>query len=593
MINAIINRLKGSITNLPRLNNAKYLNQLKLFTKLNLKKKVLLMFLPILLVSTLSFLLIIYQIQSLKEDVNALKSSSNYISQLSNIQSFFQKETLLLNRFAINQDDSFVNEYKSAEKEFEQLISALESNPLAKSQASYINSIKTNHEEMKTIILTGLIPQIITYNQSGMEESQQELENKSNAIFADFSKMIEETKNQNDAIELSSSGSFQKVIVSSILSSLILIASLGLLYWFFSKMIVKPIIQLSALTDRISEGDLGSEKVKISSKDEIGSLQNSLNSMIDHLKEIIQQSHETANHVSHFSAELNKGAEEIYRSTSHVSTAIEQVNEGVEQQLSQNEKNHEKFHRILAEVEQIKDKSNFVFEQSSLATDEAEDGNSLIVTTDNDMNEISQSVQKFSEVIQELEKRSNEISSFVEIINKISKQTNLLALNATIEASRAGVHGKGFSVVANEVKDLAEKSRLSAEEITEVIGSIQNDVQQSSELMSVVLRKTEQGITNINKSGKKFDQIYALIKNITSNMKGVSHSSNDIYTNSQDVLYSLKESTSSAKESKSQMNHVSASSGQQLSFAEEISHSIVQLNNSSQELEKLLSRFSV
>jgi len=593
MINAGGDRMKSTQGNKSRLTNAHLFQNLGRLKHLNLKKKVLLMFLPIILVSTLSFLLIIYQIQSLKEDVNALKSNSSYVSHLSNIQAFFQQETLLLNRFAINKDDSFVREYKDTEKQFENLIEELEANPLASSQQSYIENIKANHQEMKQTILTGLIPQIITYNQKGMEESQEILEEKSNAIFNDFSSMIQETKKKNNAIEARSSGSFQKVILSSIISSIVLLGSLALLYWFFSKMIVKPIIQLSKVTDRISEGDLSSNTVEFRSKDEIGSLQNSLNSMVHHLKEIIQKSHETANHVSRFSSELNYGAREIYESSSQVSTSIEKVNDGVESQLGQNKLNHEKFIQILDEVEEIKDKSSYVFNQSSQASDEADEGNSLIGETYNDWHEISDSVERFSKVIYELERRSYEISSFVNIINKISKQTNLLALNATIEASRAGVNGKGFTVVANEVKNLAEQSQSAAEEITEVIESIQKDVEQSSELMSIVLDKTQQGTININKSGKKFDQIFTLIKEITNNMKGVSSSTNDIYNNSQHVLSSLEESTTNAKQSKTQMMNVSASSSQQLAFSKEISSSIEKLHHSSQELEKLLNRFSL
>jgi methyl-accepting chemotaxis protein len=216
------------------------------------------------------------------------------------------------------------------------------------------------------------------------------------------------------------------------------------------------------------------------SKDEIGKLVIACNEMFGSLRKLIGNVNETAQALSNSSKELSIGAEESTNASNQISTAIQEVSSSADITLLSTE---ESINAINSMVEKIKEitSTSLIASQSSNETEvEAENGNGAIQNMLQQMDQIKSPVHNSTLSVSLLGEHSKEISQVVEVIGNIAEQTNLLALNAAIEAARAGESGKGVSVVANEVRKLAEQSKNSTEQITTLINEVQEDINKTS-----------------------------------------------------------------------------------------------------------------
>jgi len=197
---------------------------------------------------------------------------------------------------------------------------------------------------------------------------------------------------------------------------------------------------------------------------------------------------------------------------------------------------------------------------------------------------INKSVQQSNEVIHALSNRSKEIGKIIEVIHSISNQTNLLALNAAIEAARAGEHGKGFSVVANEVRKLAEQSRESAKLISPLITEIQKDTEHSVQIMSEVLINAEDGLSISEATSNKFAQIISSTKEIGPQIEEVSATVQQMSAGLQEVTSQSGDIVSTASLNAGSAEEVAATSQEQLASMDEIAHSANYLTLLAEEL---------
>ena len=194
-------------------------------------------------------------------------------------------------------------------------------------------------------------------------------------------------------------------------------------------------------------------------------------------------------------------------------------------------------------------------------------------------------------MIQSLHKRSKEVSSILDVITGIANQTNLLALNAAIEAARAGEHGKGFAVVADEVRKLAEQSQQSAKEILTIIQGIEHDTESSVHIMSRVTDDVQAGVKVSNEAIEKFNQILQSTKEITPQMEEVSAIAQQISAAVQEVSATANELAIIAQANAATSEEVAAATEEQLASMEEISSSARALSAMAEELREILSHF--
>ncbi len=283
--------------------------------------------------------------------------------------------------------------------------------------------------------------------------------------------------------------SLNTLIMISLLSIFVSVVVLGAIYLVLRSILI-PLKNTTAFARQLAQGDL-TAKIDVTADDEMGELMKALNSMVDSFRASVE-------HVVEAIQKLMITAEQT-------STNTEQTNTSVQTQLTETTKMAEAIEQMNT---MARDVSQNTDDASTAATDanrEAATGKSSMEATVNQIKQLASELQSSGEVITKLENDSIEIGTVLDVIKGISEQTNLLALNAAIEAARAGEQGRGFAVVADEVRTLASRTQDSAEEISQMISKLQEGARNA---VAAINRGGEQ-------AKKSVDQAVATGENLT------------------------------------------------------------------------------
>ncbi len=209
------------------------------------------------------------------------------------------------------------------------------------------------------------------------------------------------------------------------------------------------------------------------------------------------------------------------------------------------------------------------------------------------MHFIRNSVSKASASILSLRNRSNEISQIINIITDVAEQTNLLALNAAIEAARAGEHGKGFAVVADEVKKLAEESKKSASRITDMIMHIQNESNESVKMMNEENEQVQLGLTNTQEANNAFKEISQAMTNVSTKVEEVSTSLTDMSRTSDAIFEAVAKAKKITEQNVDNNQGNAAATEEQHAALEEVASSAQFLSSLADDLQLIISKFKL
>lgn len=387
----------------------------------------------------------------------------------------------------------------------------------------------------------------------------------------------------------------QKVVTSSILfgsvigGGLILLILIGVI---ISQNIKKPIVHLQDLMAQAETGDFTVHADYVS-KDETGQLAVSFNNMIQSVKQAMLIVGESAEAVVAASTQLSASAEQSTQASSHISTTVQDLATGSERQLRSVEESTEAVNRITNNAEQMNTNAIEATKSAHSTTSISIDGRKALEQMIEQMNEINENVTGLGTSVRALGERSAQIGSINDAITAIADQTNLLALNAAIEAARAGEQGKGFAVVADEVRKLAEQSVQSADQIATLIDTIQQDTDATLASMETTAQGVATGITVAETAGSSFEKIENAISNVTTQISDVANAINDLTSGSKQVSESMENVRTIAESAASSSQTVSAGTEEQLASMEEIESSSENLAKISEELQEAVQNFKL
>ena len=366
-----------------------------------------------------------------------------------------------------------------------------------------------------------------------------------------------------------------------------------LLSYFVAELNARPLMRLTQVAQQVADGDLSVEKLPTNRKDEIGMLATAVNFMVDNLRTLIQSINQTSAQVAASSDDLSASTEQATQASGQITETILMMANGAEDQLMRTRLSAEAIDALAEGLQRIAETSVLVTEASMQSAQEAEQGNESIQKAVSQMVQIHGTVQESVGGVKQLAARSQEVGKIVEVITGIAAQTNLLALNAAIEAARAGEQGKGFAVVADEVRKLAEQCGESAAQITELIQSIQREATRATGSMDEVVREVQSGADAVHVAGEAFQRILHSAKQVAGQIQDVTASAQEITANSEQVATSVEEVTRIAKDSADHAQTVAASSEEQSASIEEISASVESLSRMAHELQQMIRRFQV
>lgn len=318
---------------------------------------------------------------------------------------------------------------------------------------------------------------------------------------------------------------------------------IGLTYALLRSIVLKPIHEMAAISKDIAqgEGDL-TKRVPSHGTDEIAILGGYFNQFIEKLQGMISKVAHVTDKVASASVELSATAEEISKGTDTLTSRASQTAAAVEE--------------MNATVSQVAQNSGKAATLAQETVKTAKDGGSVVSDTISGMQQLSDAVSSSATIIAELGKSSDQIGEIVRVIEDIADQTNLLALNAAIEAARAGEQGRGFAVVADEVRKLAERTTKATKEIGDMIRQIQQDTRGAVESMQQGTVKVTSGVDLVNRTGEALSRIVEMVSESADMIRQIAVASEEqsvatqqIANDIENVAKVTKDSASGASES--------------------------------------------
>jgi methyl-accepting chemotaxis protein len=407
-------------------------------------------------------------------------------------------------------------------KEISNTIQVLLKNPkLTKDERTFLSATMGRIPEYGK-----LIEQVLTQDAATASILMTQTDDQFQAISTDLNKLIA-LENKLSKEHYGNAGStFTLVMTISIIVFLAaIVLSLGASL-IMKTIILIPIRKTVETIEAVAEGDL-TQRIDVESRDEIGE-------MASHFNIFVEKLHDIITHVAHSSNEVSAAAGTLDNATTQMASGIEEA----AMQVNSVAVASEEMSKTTSEIAQ---NCVAVVRSSEHATQSVDTGKTITHETISVMNRISARVKESAAIIKSLGNRSEQIGQIVGLINDVADQTNLLALNAAIEAARAGEHGRGFAVVADEVRKLAERTGQATKEISTTIQAMQGETKKAVSSMEEGVTEVGLGTEEAARSGEALEEILRQINKVTGEINQIAVASEEETATTNEIASSISQ----------------------------------------------------
>ena len=407
---------------------------------------------------------------------------------------------------------------------------------------SIFGELQTDIEDIKFKLDEDIIAAI------NLEIGWQEFSDYYQAKIVNFKKVrVTAIPQLNDILQVRIDHLTQKLVTVVVAISLVMLMIVYLYAAFFWS-VRSTVGEFHSAAQKISQGDMR-VRVKVQSQDEMGELTGEFNVMVENIHTLLQAVH--------------KNAADVGLAMDQVGTNAEQSNRAANEQLQQTQEVAEAISRMSTTAAGVNSQSEEAAESATQATNQADTANKVVDDTLTQINSLADEIMRSTDVINQLSENSTNIGSMLAVIKGIAEQTNLLALNAAIEAARAGEQGRGFAVVADEVRQLANTSNESAEEI-------QGEITKITEISNSVISKQQEVAEVVSSS-------VTIANETMGNLKGMEEIAGTSASMVSSLYASLSDQTDQAEQIKSELESSIENSGSVFGKGDEVNAQFQQL----------------
>lgn len=598
------------------------------FSNLNIRTKLMLSFAVMAVISAVIGYIGIVNIHKIDDaDTVLFEKGAKPLGQMVKMSTYFQRirvntRDVILNSnpaenvIFLNKIDSFRDSIDLITKEYEKSIITDAGREMMQKFRDTRKDYATHLTKFRELINADKYKEATAYLEGEMKKSafaEQE------AIFALTDIKIKAADDISDSNTKAASAASITMIIIIVIGAIIGVL-LGLLV---ARIISKPIIALETAASKVAAGDI-SQHVDVTSKDELGKLAASFNSMVSNIRNLLEDSkqktaelassvdemivemekfsqgdltcqlevrsedsvgklfyvfNETVIAIRQLMMELISAVDQTASASAQISSSAEQISAGVQEQSTQVVEIAGAMDEMSATITENTHQSTIAAHEGQQASDDAHHGGEIVEQTIYGMNKIADVVGKAALTIEELGKSSEQIGEIVQVIEDIADQTNLLALNAAIEAARAGEQGRGFAVVADEVRKLAERTQKATKEIATTIKKIQKETGQAVKAMQEGTDVVEQGKLSATSAHEALQRIISKTENVSSIIGHLATAS--------------EEQSTTGNEISKNMEHISSEVNETAKAVTEIAHASDDLSRITEHLRQLTGRFQI
>ena len=435
------------------------------------------------------------------------------------------------------------------------------------------------------------------------------------SILAELESEIEAHTDEVVGKSMATAASGRTAVITLLVALIVVGFGVGL---FIAKNISDPVRELVRIVNRTASGDL-TEDIVAQSTDEIGHLTKAFGDMIKNLRAVIGEATASAETVAGTSEELAAAAEQSASAVHQISSTMGQMSAGVEEQTASINETAASIHQVNQAIAQVADgaetqvqsvhQASSVLDNMKKSMDEAIEvlqkvneaskesaasagrGGQSMENVIAGMIQIKEAADTVAVAIGELDTHSQDIGKILEVIDDIADQTNLLALNAAIEAARAGEHGRGFAVVADEVRKLAERSSVETKAIAELIGRVRQASDEAVKAIDIAGEQVEAGNTLTVEAKTVLEEIVAntsnietLIANLIESVKELVEAGNTAAKSIDEIVSVSEENTAATEEMAAGANEVGKAIDSIASVSEETAASVEEISASAEQV---------
>ncbi len=523
--------------------------------------------------------------------MNTVEETGDKTIQTTEIAALFNNKGSTIGNFIIDSNPKHLANFKDLEESMDKLKKQVQPSLRNDETKSLYKRIDQNDKQITKIFNDVIIPEVKLQNVRGYRLGKLQVDN----IITETVGQLDELRSilkedQKRAVASAKAGTILTMIVlavSVVVSSVLGVASILLI----GRLISGKLSQIVTLSNEVAAGNLNIESVEMEGEDELAELSRASNSMKEKLQAMIQEISAVSTYVTDRSGELNISANEVRSASQQAASTMQELSGGAEEQANSATSLAEMMEDYLAKVEYANQSGAAIRKDSGEVLNMTKNGDELMKESQQQMLRINEIMKSSVQKVQGLDEQTKQISKLVQVIHDIANQTNLLALNAAIEAARAGEHGRGFAVVADEVRKLAEQVSFSVSDITKIVKGIQaesNDVVLS---LQHGYEQVEEGTGQIEHTGQTFQNIYQSVNRMSENINEISRSLEQISSSSAVMNDSIENIASVSEESAAGIEQTSASISQTNNSMEEISDNAQSLSELADQLNEMISKF--